>query len=73
MNAWGAIIIAIGIGVFYWAIKHSGSLSGLAGGVAATTGKAAVHAVVTNPVVDPANQSAGLFPIIHDIFGVTIG
>lgn len=30
MNAWGAVIIAIGCGVLWWAVKHSGSLgSGL--------------------------------------------
>lgn len=31
MNAWGAIVIAVGGGVVWWAVKHQGSLSDLAG------------------------------------------
>ena len=43
MNAWGVIVIAIGVGVIWWAIKRTGSLSSLISelGTAAAVGVAA--------------------------------
>jgi hypothetical protein len=27
MNAWGVIVIALGLGVMWWSVKHGGSLT----------------------------------------------
>jgi hypothetical protein len=56
LNAWGVVIIALGGGLIYWAVKHTGSLSELLGG--STTAKEAVTAVnevtPTNPTSLPS-------------------
>jgi len=60
VNAWGVIIVGIGAGIIYWAVKHSGSLGDIG---AAITGAAVTGAtdVVTAPAkavvndVKPAN------------------
>ena len=40
MNAWGVVIIALGGGLLYWAVKHTGSLSELAGDIGKAEGNA---------------------------------
>lgn len=52
MNAWGAIVIAIGAGVMWWSVKHAGGVGNLLGNTvtnAAKTAAKGANTVVTTP------------------------
>ena len=45
MNAWGVVLIAIGIGTLVWAARNTGSLSELAGDLASGAAKTEGNAI----------------------------
>lgn len=58
MNAWGLIIIAIGVGVLWWAKEQTGSLDDILSDI---TGNV-VKSVVTAPAKIPAAVGKQLIP-----------
>jgi hypothetical protein len=71
VNAWGAIVIAVGGGVLVWSLKQSGSLAGLLedAGLAAAAG-AAGKSIITAPPGEKTTPPAAPKPAEPPIEGV---
>jgi hypothetical protein len=62
MNAWGVIVIALGLGVMWWSVKHAGSLGSLTSDVYGGNVNPAANQNGANPWAP--------FPDLDNLFGI---